>query len=323
MVVPGKAMAKKESALKVRIPTRAEDRPVLSRVGIVAVLGFAAGIAWPKLLGAKLGPDVPGGSRGPEPTAPADVAPAPGASARSAPEDEPAPAAEEAKGVTNKQRALVESVTVKGCKDKKGKRVDDASECGPLDMKKAIEAKLHDLGSCPEVIGLGGTMGLELEIDFEKKSVRVDGGDPKREDGGKVPSSTTRGILVCAAEELGSLELDHVAHTMPRYGLVANLRFVPPGQSVEPASEGGAKKPGDDKGEGKPAEGGDGKGATGLGSATVSWEKALLRDSPKDGKVVARVPQGGRVDVLEQRDDWYLVEKGGKKGWVYRQAIGK
>lgn len=312
-------MAKADAPLKVRIPGRAEDRPVLSRVGLVAVLGFAAGIAWPKLLGAKLGPDVPGGSKGPEPTAAADVAPTPGGAPSGTPGagEEPAPV-EDAKGPTNRQRALVESVTVQGCKDKKGKKTDDAKDCGPLDMKRAIEAKLHDLGSCPEVIGLGGTMGLELEIDFDKKSIRVDGGEPKREDGGKVPSSTTRGILVCAAESLGSLELDHVAHAMPRYQLVANLRFLPPGQSAD------APKSADDEGKGKgDAKGDEGGDAKGLGTATVSWEKALLRDSPKDGKVVARVPQGGRVNVLEVKDDWYLVEKGGKKGWVYRQAIGK
>jgi len=311
-------MAKKEAPLKVRIPARAEDRPVLSRVGIVAVLGFVAGIAWPKLLGAKLGPDVPGGPRTTETTSPADLAPGPESSASGVPDAAPAPAAGEAKGITNKQRALVESVTVKGCKDKKGKKLDDSAGCGPLDMKKAIESKLRDLGTCPEVIGLGGTMGLELEIDFDKKSIRVDGGEPKREDGGKIPSSTTRGILVCAAESLGALELDHVAHTMPRYALVANLRFVPPGQAAEPsAAPGDPKAASDDKGK----DGGD--AASGLGTASVTWEKALLRDSPKDGKVVARVAQGGRVNILEVKDDWYLVEKGGKKGWVYKQAIGK
>lgn len=309
-------MAKKDAALSVRIPTRLEDRPVLSRVGIIAVLGFAAGIAWPKLLGVKLGPDVPGGPRAPEPTAAAEVAPAPEPASSGTPEAAPAAGVDEAKGITNKQRALVEDVTVKGCKDKKGKKLEDAAGCGPLDVKKAVEAKLRDLGTCPEVIGLGGTMGLELEIDFDKKSVRVDGGDPKREDGGKIPSSTTRGILVCAAEALGALELEQIAHTMPRYAVVANLRFIPPGQSAEPAA-----KPGDDKASGD--DKGDEAAGKGLGSAIVSWEKALLRDSPKDGKVVTRVAQGGRVNILEQKDDWYLVEKGGKKGWVYRQAIGK
>jgi uncharacterized protein YgiM (DUF1202 family) len=39
--------------------------------------------------------------------------------------------------------------------------------------------------------------------------------------------------------------------------------------------------------------------------------------------VVAKWPQGTRVKLLQQDDDWYLVESGKTKGWVYRQAIGK
>ncbi len=307
-------MVRKEAPLDVRIPSALEDRPVLSRVGLVAVIGFALGIAWPKLLGVKLGPEVPGGSqKGPE--SPAEIVPAaPGSAAASPPDDDDDDAAPQA--VTNKQRAVLTSLAVARCRDDKGKKLEQGS-CAPLAADRWIEPRLRELASCPEAIGLEGDMELELELDFDKKSVRVD----QSGKGGKsaFPSSTVRGVLKCAGDELGTLELEKIAHTQPRVTLVAKVRFVPPGKALEaePTAEGGA--------EGKAGAGGDKSEGGSLGTATVSWEKALLRDAPKDGKVVARAPQGSRVKILEQRDEWYLVQpaKGDAKGWVYRQAIGK
>lgn len=304
-------MARKEAPLDVRIPSLSEDRPVLSRVGVVAVLGFVLGIAWPKLLGVKLGPDAPGGGKDAETEA--AVAAAPTGSAAAAPpsagdgaEDDAA----EASTVTNKQRAILASLTVARCRDAKGKKLEEGT-CAPLAAERWIEPRLRDLAGCPEAIGLEGDMELELDIDFDKKSVRVDQGRKS-----EFPTSTVRGVLKCAGDELGQLELEKIPHTQPRVTLLAKMRFVPPGKALEPEPAATGEK-------GEPA--GDGKGEASLGTASVSWEKALLRDAPKDGKVVARVPQGSRVKILEQRDEWYLVQpaKGDAKGWVYRQAIGK
>jgi hypothetical protein len=299
-------MSRTEAPLQVRIPTPGEDRPALSRVGVVAIIGFALGIAWPKLLGARLGPDVPGGSR--PPAAVAEVA-TPG-SASAAPGEAPvAPAGDAADAArpTNKQRALLTSLKVVGCRDKAGKKLD-AAQCKPLAAERWVEPRLQELAVCPSVIGLEGVMELELDLDFEKKSIRVNPGEKS-----SFPNSTVRGVLNCAGEELGQLELEKIPHELPRSTLLAVVRFIPPGKTAEPEAKDGA-----------PAASGEGaKGEGGLGTATVTWEKALLRDAPKEGKVVARVAQGGRVKILEQRDEWYLVEKGDTKGWVYRQAIGK
>jgi hypothetical protein len=300
-------MARSDPPLVVRIPARSEDRPALSRVGVVAVLGFALGIAWPKLLGARLGPDVPGGGKAATTSAPNE----PGSAEPVASTAAAAPSADpEAAAPTNRQRALLRSLEVVRCRDKSGKKLEAGGEggCKPLAASKWIEPKLSALAACPSVIGLEGEMELELELDFEKSSVRVDPGEKSA-----FPNSTIRGVLNCAAEELGDLDLAKIPREHPRTTLLAKLSFVPPGKAIEAAAPADAK----------PVGSADAPPADGLGSATVSWEKALLRDSPKDGKVVARVPQGSRVKLLEQRDEWYRVQKGDVEGWVYRQAIGK
>jgi hypothetical protein len=66
--------------------------------------------------------------------------------------------------------------------------------------------------------------------------------------------------------------------------------------------------------------------AAGLKAAQVEWEVALIRDSPKSGKVVARLPRGSQVRVGPVKDGWYPVTYGSdysNEGWVYRGAIGR
>ena len=58
--------ARPTKPLRVEIPTPDADRPVLSRVGLVAAVGFALGIAWPRLLGLEVGPNIPGKAPKPE-----------------------------------------------------------------------------------------------------------------------------------------------------------------------------------------------------------------------------------------------------------------
>ena len=52
-------MAKSERPLTVEIPRPGADQPVWSRVGIIGVVGFVVGMAWPRLAGVKIGPAVP------------------------------------------------------------------------------------------------------------------------------------------------------------------------------------------------------------------------------------------------------------------------
>jgi hypothetical protein len=66
--------------------------------------------------------------------------------------------------------------------------------------------------------------------------------------------------------------------------------------------------------------------ATADTAAQVVWEVALVRDVPKTGKVVARLPRGVAVRVGAMKDGWLPVRYGdgfSNEGWVYRGAIGK
>jgi hypothetical protein len=63
-----------------------------------------------------------------------------------------------------------------------------------------------------------------------------------------------------------------------------------------------------------------------LKAAQVEWEVALVRDNPKTGKVIARLPRGSQVRVGPVKDGWYPVTYGSgysSEGWVYRGAIGR
>jgi hypothetical protein len=58
----------------------------------------------------------------------------------------------------------------------------------------------------------------------------------------------------------------------------------------------------------------------------VEWEVALVRDAPKSGKVIARLPRGTSVRVGPAKDGWYPVKYASSyssDGWVYRGAIGR
>jgi hypothetical protein len=66
--------------------------------------------------------------------------------------------------------------------------------------------------------------------------------------------------------------------------------------------------------------------ATTEGTAQVVWEVAIIRDAPKNGKVVARLQRGSALRVGPVKDGWYPVRYGegfSGDGWVYRGAIGR
>ena len=186
---------------------------------------------------------------------------------------------------------------MRSCRDKKGEKIED---CGKLAVDKLVKPRLAELSVCPSAIGLDGKLKLGVAVNFDKNEVVI-----VEDEKSKLPTSTVRGVMACAGEEMKGIELEKVPHTHARYTVVYEVTFLPPGRTLEPEGE-----------EGQAEEGA-------LGRATVTWEKALVRETPEEGKVVARLPQGTRVKLVEQKDDWFLVESGKQKGWVYRQAIGK
>lgn len=61
-------------------------------------------------------------------------------------------------------------------------------------------------------------------------------------------------------------------------------------------------------------------------SAQVVWEVAIVRDAPRTGQVLSRLPRGTKVALGAGQDGWFKVKYGAdlsNEGWVYRGAIGR
>ncbi len=300
-------MAKSARPVTIERPSAADDRPVWSRVGIVAAAGFVLGIAWPKLAGVKVGPNVPGDLK-----AQTEVA-APPSSASSAPPPAPsaAPAADPAAPAppSNRQTVVVGPGKISRCWDKKNKKVAD---CGALLLDPVAVPKLEGLAACPSAVGLAGKLTLGLEIDFEKKEVHV---VKAKKDKTTIPTSTVTGIVQCASRAFANLPLEDVPHDHRNYTVQYGLTFYPPGKAPEETEPAGAA-------DGVEAAGSTTSEAEANGSGTVSWDTALVRKDPKDGEVVARLVRGTKVKIVGRRNDWYKIETGAKTGWIYRGAMG-
>lgn len=297
-------MAKK--SLQVEIPRPSEDRPAWSRVGVVAAVGFIAGIGWPMLFGVTIGPNPPADAR-PAPAATAEpsasaVAAAPSASVSAAPA---AP--------TNTQLVVTDKGVVERCSDK-GKK---AESCDAFGFDSVAIPRIEGLAQCPAALGLEGKLGIRFDVDFKRKHVSLGKGDKT-----SLPSSTVKGVLGCVGDRLKDIDLEKIDHEHERYTVVYEAKFYPPGKrpATGPAEpEEAASDAAESGADAKPA-GADEKTA-GLGLGTVAWETALLRSEPKDGKVVARATRGTRIQLIEKKGDWYKVEYRSKSGWVYRGAL--
>ncbi len=297
----------KEAPLRVSIPKPEEDKSLTPKVGLIAAIGFAVGVIWPRLVGFHVGPNPPDSES--KVAAVREVeAPSASASAGRAP-DAPSADVAEAPKVSNKEIVVVGAGDITSCVNKKGDRMGD---CGPLVMDKVVEPKLKAVGDCAFGIGLEGDIDLALNLNFEKSTIDVLEGKKKS----PWPVMTTRGLLKCAADELKGLELDKISHTHPRYTVDYRLTFYPPGKGPDDAAKPGDSADPNGAGDKPPED-------AALGRATVVYEKGLLRESPKDGKIVARLAQGTRVKLQKQDKDWYFVTSGSSKGWIHRQAIGK
>jgi hypothetical protein len=292
----------KRPALKVEVPGSKEDGVKFGRVGIIAAVGFAIGIAWPRLAGVKLVPSVPvpaaaeasareltgAPAETSKPEAP--VAPAPSAAA---PEKPPA------------ERLLISDVQVASCRNEHGKR---AQACDRVDFDRVAREHLRELSACPGTDGAAGVLSLGFELDFEADKV-------KSIQSGKSTSLEQDDVdrfVACARERFAGLSLAGIAHEQKAYTLYYRLELL------EPA---GASKPG----AAEPAPTPSAEASPASGHATVSWDVALVRSEPKrDGEVRARVLSGTRVTVTGKSGDWFRIkyDARGNQGWVYRTAIG-
>jgi hypothetical protein len=295
----------KRQALKVEVPGSSEDSVKFARVGVIALVGFAIGIAWPRLAGVKLVPSVPVPAAAEASARELSGAPAAPTSPEAAPAvngpsaavpDKPAP-----------DRVLVSDVQVASCRSKHGKRVE---ACDRVDFDRVAREHLRELSACPGTEQAVGVLSLGFELDFEADKLKsIQSGKST-----SLPQEDVDRFLACARERFSNVSLVGIPHEQGSYTLFYRLELIP--------SASADRKP---RGAAVAAASADADVTPASGRATVSWDVALVRATPtRDGEVLARVLSGTRVVVTGKTGDWFRVKfdaKGGQ-GWVYRTAIG-
>jgi len=300
-------------------------------VAVFAGLGLLVGLAWPVLLGKKLGPNVPGNKKDDDAAAvtgsaaPKSKAPAADASgialSKGVPNEDASPNAEAAPEPTrSKQSIAVDGGKISACWH--GKEKLEGESCGTLKLDGSVVPLLRQLGGCPSAVGLTGELGIVFDLSFDRKSKKAniqvrkgrksaapasEGDDGKSTKVSDLPSSTVTGVLTCIGDYVRDLPLDRLNHDHDRYLVEYGLHFRANGDAptVRTEEEAPSAEPaGDDV-------------------ATVVHDAVVLRDEPRTGKSVGRLVRGTRVKILGSRKDWYEVKMGNRQGWVYRAGIGR
>jgi hypothetical protein len=284
----------------VQIPTPEADRPHWLRVGLIAILGFAIGVAWPKIAGVRLGPSAPAealsavaaASRAAEAASASASAslmvPAPMASASAAPA---------AVTITVSHGAIL------SCKDDDGDTLK-GKDCGGLaGLDPLVQTRLKRLAQAPVASDNPGKLNVVLGLDFKNNHISIESGK----------SSTVKDVDSLKAfvgGEVKSMSLKSVDHDHARYSVLYIVNIGTDGAT--------ATTPG--------ATASVTQAALPEGTAAVAWENAIVRDAPHTGTIVAHLPRGTKVQLGPSEGGWYHIKFGptfGSDGFVYRGAIGK
>jgi hypothetical protein len=327
---------RKDAPLAVDVPGPDRDSPGWVKVGVIAAVGFVIGIAWPRVMGVKLGPNAPG-----EAAAAAASASASAKAAGRAPEAPPASVTVGAKpgaGAPSSSAVVAASAVVPAgppqitvlrgavltCKTTDGE-TKKGKECGGLaGLDNVVPPHLRKLATCSAAEGQTGKLSFVATAVFPSGGLSWDVG--KSSTVGNV-----EGITSCLKTHFSGVTATGVAHEHNRYTVAYNVTFAPGLEAVAPKPdksdkpEAGEKNAKDDKAE-KPDPSAPPAPAAGAGEASVGWEVALVRDVPKTGGVVARLPRGTKVRLGAIKDGWYAIKFGenfAQDGFVYRGAIGR
>jgi hypothetical protein len=331
---------RKDAPLAVNVPAPDRDSPGWAKVGVIAAIGFVIGIAWPRVVGVRLGPSAPGeaaaaaaasasaagaakagqASDAPPASVNAKAAPATGPSSVGA----PAPSAAPPPGPP---QVLVQRGSVIACKttDGESKR---SKECGSLTgLDSVVPPHLRKLATCSAAEGQTGKLSFVATASFPSGGLSWDVGK----------SSTVgnlEGITNCLKTHFSGVTASGVAHEHKRYTVAYSVTFAPSVARATPSKV--EKVDPSDKSAKADSEADDDKDdksesvaapvAAAAGEASVGWEVALVRDVPKTGSVIARLPRGTKVKIGASKDGWYAIKFGegfASEGFVYRGALGR
>lgn len=280
--------AARQKSLRIDVPRPEQDRLPLSRVGIIAGVGFVIGIGWPHLAGVQLVPSPPL-EPAPEPAEPKAAKP------KQAAPSAPAPTPER----ETPSRLKVGEAKITSCRDDQGKTLDD---CGDFDFDGIARPRLLALADCEAGEQAEGVLSIGFRVDFESGRIV----DVLRGKSTTLPFKVVDGLVQCATASFDDAVLAGLSHRHQEYTIFYLVEFTPAPVATEAAD---------------PEQG----AAEASGRATVGWNVALIRGAPnQDGEVVARLLSGTRVVVTARQGDWYKVkyDAKGNEGWVFKGAIG-
>jgi hypothetical protein len=300
LIVGAMFSRKAESPPAFQVPSPADDRPSWIKVGVIAAVGFAIGVAWPRVAGLKLGPNAPE-----PPHAAAAKSADPSSSA--VPVLATAPVMPPALSASAAPAASAPTVTfghgfVLSCKDKDGESMKGAA-CGAVGGFDGLaQPRLKKLAQCQAAEGVSGKLAVVFTIDFSNNHLGVDPGKA-------TTISGADGLISCVRSAFQGAALGGMEHEHTRYSILYTLTLASPNGAAGASSATPASS----------AAGGD-------ASAQVGWETALVRDNPQTGAILARLQRGTKVKVGAIKEGWYPIKYGpdfASDGWVYRGAIGK
>ena len=319
----------------IELPDDKANKPVWTKVGVIAVIGFVIGIAWPRIAGIQLGPTPPQEGRAsasaefssssPSSLPGAVAGAVPGAAAGAAVSGaSSAELAAQPPTTVQTQTVVVKHTSVLTCRDDNNKAVET---CDRPDLDALLMPIVKNLEKCPASAGLAGKLSIGFDVDFQRNRVQALQGRSTT-----IPTDTVSGIWNCVGEDVKRLRLGGMRHDQRRYTLFYAAFFYPPGKVLdadnrddEPRRDGRqpvASAQGQEEGQnGQSAQGGPSDSS--LGFAQIVYDTALVRDAPKTGNVIARLVRGTRVELIGRKDSWYQIRVEGREGWIYRGALAQ
>jgi hypothetical protein len=191
---------------------------------------------------------------------------------------------------------------VLSCKTKEGESLK-AGACGSFVGLDAVAVpRLKKLEKCSGAEGVAGKLAVVLTVDFDASHIAVDQGKA-------TTIAQPDPLMACVKSSFQGVALGGVDHEHPRYSVLYTVTLATPASAAAAASDTSAAA--------KDAEG---------GVAQVTWPTALVRDQPRTGQIIARLPRGTKVSLGASQDNWYKIKFGPDMttdGYVYRGAIGK
>lgn len=300
-------------------PANGTGGATFTRVGIIALIGFGVGIAWPRAMGLHLGPaPIPSlaGSAEPEAREPLTAAGtgAPTSSAAPTTSASSAPAASAGPVALTIARGVVLS-----CKGSDGETLK-GRECGgaPKGLDAFVAPHLGKLSQCPGAVGAQGKLSAVITFDFRASRLIVEAGK----------SSTVASpepLAKCLKEAFSGVDLPTVNHEHARYAMAFSVQFDGSKTATSPTAASSADPPDDAHTADAPSAATAAAPIAAGGSAEVEWDTARIRSTPKTGEIISRWPKGTKVTILAQQGGWLKVKRDGtsEEGWLYRSALGK